>query len=514
VSFTDTHSLTRLMIRTFLWSLKDSSEAFDRIDLPFPENISFPSSMNFLTPEQALELLLLSQGNILKDYPALEFVTSGIDKLADGNRSAMRSEDDESSSAEAAGEFVDTELTRVTNVQTVQTIEIKHISMENLSIPAVAKNTDETNVEKITEPDLPKQNESNMQIAYIDDEPKDNPVVPSTLEKSDIKVATGIERTTADEICQQKIDELKQLLDDAHRAATNIVSSREKLDTIDKGKEHDTSVSEMKAGDSTSVDARDTIVQRSVTSSSSCIFDDDNRAGKYHKKPAPRAPLDNETTSVSDAGGIDEDESQNALRATLVIKTGTLRTVSNPDATKDIFLAHTSDSTKKKKKSNRLRAKEGFTKLLTIPKNIFHSAFHKEQSEDSSKEEDSSSTFSGTSESVSRSGSIGSQTFMDAKPSTWKQEANVEEIILRTEHENNVKNPDKDINISVEKLTATVNKAETVVDKTEKDKKRDVAKNMKNSEDCAKNVENKFNFETRETSRPRDGKKEIVTDIN
>jgi len=502
------------MIRTFLWSLKDSSEAFDRIDLPLPENISLPSSMNILTPEQAVEFLLLfSQGNVLKDCSALNFVTSGIDKPADGNRSVMRSEDDESSSAESASEFVDTEVTHV-DVQTVQTIEIKHISTENLSIPTVA---DKTNMEKITEPDLPEQSESNMQIAYIDDESKDNSIVPSTLEKFGVTVDTGIEQTT-DEICQQKIDELKQLLDDAHRAAANIVSSREKLDTIDKGKEHDTGISEMKAGESSSVDARDTIVQRSVTpSSSSCVFDGNNRAGKYHKKPAPRVPPDNETANVSDAGGIDKDESQNALRATLVIKTGTLRTVSNPDATKDIFLAHTSkkDSTKKKKKSNRLRAKEGFTKLLTIPKNIFHSAFHKEQSEDSSKEEDSSSTFSGTSESVSRSGSIGSRTFMDAsaKPSTSKQEANVEEIILRTE--NSVKNPDKDINVSDEKRTVqTLDKAEAVLDKTENDKTRDVAKNMKNSEDCVKNVENKFNFETRAISRPRDGKKEIVTDIN
>jgi len=495
------------MIRTFLWSLKDSSEASDRIDFPFPENISLPSSLNILTPEQAIEfLLLLSQGNRLKDCSALEFVTSPhIDK------SAMKSQDDESSSsAESVSEFVDTELTRV-NVQTVQTVEIKHISTENLPIPTVA---DKTN-EKKTEPDLPEQSEPNMQIAYIDDEPRNDPIVPSALVKSDVKVDTSVEQITG-EICQRKIDELKQLLNDAHRAATNIVSSREKLDSIDKGKEHDTSVSETKTGDSPSVDTRDTIDQRSVTpSSSSCIFDGDNRAGKYHKKPAPRAPLANET--ANDAGGIDEDESQNALKATLVIKTGTLRTVSNPDVTKDIFLAHTSDSTKKKKKkSGKSRAKEGFTKLLTIPKNIFHSAFHKEQSEDSSKEEDSSSTFSGTSESVSRSGSVGSQTFMDlasAKPSTSKQEANVEEIILRTEYEDGVKNPDKDISTSIEKpiaQTATLSsKDETVLDKAENDKKR-----AKNSEDGVMNVENKFKFETREMSRPRDGKKEIVTDIN
>lgn len=496
---------------TFLWSLKDRSEDFDRIDFPFPENISLPSSLNVLTPEQAVELLLLfSQSNKLRDCPTFEFITTATDKSADGNEFAMRLEDDESSSTESGGEFVDTDSTHV-DVQTVQTIEIKHISMENLSVPIAAKSTDQTSMEKVI--DLDFQNEPNTQITYIDDEPKDSPTVSSTLEKLDI--GTDLEQITG-EICQQKIDELKQLLDNAHRAVTNIVSSQEKLNTIDNGKKHDASVPEMRAGDSLSADARETVVQHSaVPSSSSCILDGDNRAGKYHKKPAPRAPLSNEPANVNDADDINEDESQNALKATLVIKTGTLRTVSNPDITKDIFLTRTPDSTKRKKKSNRLRAKEGFTKLLTIPKNIFHNAFHKEQSEDSSKEEDSSSTFSGTSESVSRSGSIGSRVFMEASAqlSTSKQEVNVEEIPLRSE--DSTKNPDKDISTSIEKVVAqivTLNKDDTVSDKTENDKKKDVAKNMKNSENRVKNVENKF--ETREISRPRDGKKEIITDIN
>ncbi|RLU22734.1 hypothetical protein DMN91_005012 [Ooceraea biroi] len=486
---------------------EDRSEDFDRIDFPFPENISLPSSLNVLTPEQAVELLLLfSQSNKLRDCPTLEFITTSIDKSADANRAAMRLEDDESSSTESGGEFVDTDSAHV-DVQTVQTVEIKHISMENLSVPIDAKSADKTDVEKVTDLDF-RQDEPNMQIAHIDDEPKDTPTV--SLEKPD--VGAGLDQITG-EICQQKIDELKQLLDDAHRAVTNIVSSQEKLNVIDKGKKHDTS-------DSPSVDARDTAIQHSAAaSSSSCIFDGDNRAGKYHKKPAPKAPLNNEAANVSDADGINEDESQNALKATLVIKTGTLKTVSNPNATRNIFLAHTPESTKRKKKSNRLRAKEGFTKLLTIPKNIFHNAFHKEQSEDSSKEEDSSSTFSGTSESASRSGSIGSRVFMDAstKLSTSKQEVDVEEILLWPEHEDNAENLDKDINTSIEKLVTqivTLNKDETDPDETGNDRKEDIAKNKKNFEKCVKNVENKSNFETREISRPRDGKKEIITDIN
>ena len=47
-----------------------------------------------------------------------------------------------------------------------------------------------------------------------------------------------------------------------------------------------------------------------------------NRAGRYNKMPAPKVPV---TTSEEDLN----DDSQNALKATLVIKTGTLKTFSH-----------------------------------------------------------------------------------------------------------------------------------------------------------------------------------------
>lgn len=484
-----------------MWSLKERDEDFNRIDLPSPENISLPSSLNVLTPEQAIELLLLfSQTKKLKDRPILEPIASCIDESANENRSTTEIEDSESSSTESNNEFVDTDTAQV-DLQTVQTIEIENISMEKLSIPAMAESADEIHVDN-----------SNIEIEHIDEDSRDSQV--NSSQNPDI--GADIERVTS-EICQEKFNELKELLDDAHKLARSIVSSQENLNTIDENKEHNISVkAEMKTDDSSSKDC-DTPIQRSVTPiSSSCNFDDDNRAGKYHKKPAPKVPI--ETEAIINNEDTNENMSQNALKATLVIKTGTVRTVPNADATKDIFLAHTTDLKKKKKKSNRSRAKESFSKLLTIPKNIFHNAFHKEQSETSSKEDDSSSTFSETSESASRSGSIGSQMFVDAsaKLSTSKQEIDVEEISLRAEP-NNSKSSYKNVNSSAEKSDSfIVPLNETDLNKIETNETRDDARNMENFENYEKNLENKSNLEIRKMpqSLPHNGKTEIITDIN
>ncbi|XP_018400215.1 PREDICTED: uncharacterized protein LOC108777752 isoform X1 [Cyphomyrmex costatus] len=488
---------------------EDRGEDFDRTP---PENVSLPSSLNVLTPEQAVELLLLlSQSNKSIDRPTSTTAYIDSDKSANENKSATKIEDNESSSSESSSEFVDTDLAQI-DVQTVQTIEIKNISLENLSIPAVTKSADKINIDCSIKESDSQQSDSNTQIEYIDES---NEVVVSTVSQKPNIERTGLERITG-EICQQKFDELKQLLDNAHKAVTSIVSSQEKLNTIDEGKEH-INIQEIRTNDSLSTCACDTAVHSPVTPSTlKCDFDGDARAGKYHKKPAPKAPTSNEIISNED---IDENESQNALKATLVIKTGTLRTVSNTDTTKDIFLSHV-PGTKKRKKSNRLRAKEGFSKLLTIPKNIFHNAFHKEQNETSSKEEDSSSTYSETSGSASRSGSIGSQVFVDTstKLSVSKQEVDVKEIPLRSDRNDNIKSFDKDINTFAEKTdTEAVSLNEIKIDlKIEDNKKEKGAMNTEKSENHDKNVENESNSQIRETSQslPYRNKKEIITDIN
>ncbi|XP_029667083.1 uncharacterized protein LOC115237871 isoform X2 [Formica exsecta] len=488
---------------------EDKSEDFNHIDLPSPENISLPSSLNVLTPEQAIELLLLfSQNNKSKDCPILESIATCIDESVNENQSAIKIEDNESSSTESSGEFVDTDSAQV-DLQTVQTIEIENISMEKLSIPAIAESADKINVDNSIKELNFQQDESQMQIEYDDKDSRAGQVDSS--QNPDIDA--DIEQTTS-EICQQKFNELKELLNDAHKIATSIVSSQEKLNTIDKGKEYDVNVSGMKVDDSPTREY-DTTIQRSVTPiSSSCNLDSDNRAGKYHKKPAPKAPLD--TEAITNNEDTNENESQNALKATLIIKTGTLRTVSNADATKDIFLAHTTDLKKRKKKSNRLRAKESFSKLLTIPKNIFHNAFHKEQSETSSKEDDSSSTFSETSESVSRSGSIGSQMCVDAsaKLSTSRQEIDVEEISLRAECDN-TKSFYKDANSAEKSDTLIVPLNEKDLNKIKNNKTRNDARNIEDFENYEKNLESKSNLEICEMSQslPHSSKTEIITDI-
>lgn len=559
------------MIHTFLWSLKDRDEDFDYIVLPSPENTSLPSSLNILTPKQAVELLLLfsqnSKNSKSRDGTNFELDAAFTDSdiLTNESLSETKVEDSESSSTESGGEFVDANSARA-DVQTVQTIEIKNISTENMSISRATeqsadivinnnssstisetsgsasrldnvesqpfvdtsiklstlkqgadvrqisptqselyddtKNLDKnfnSSAEKLStqistkEPDLIK-NVSNTQVECIDDKPESNQIIPPA---SDVE----------DDISQQKFDELTQLLNDARRAMTSIVSSQEKLNKIDKGKEHNANIPQI---DSSSICAREAVVQHTdAPSSSSCNLDDDNRAGKYNKKPAPKAPL-----LINHEDSLSENESENALKATLVIKTGTLKKFSNPDTAKDVFLAHPA---KKKKKFNKLRAKESFSKLLTIPKNIFQSAFHKEQNESSSKEEDSSSTISETSGSVSRSGSIGSQVFVDTctKLLTSKQEPDVVEIPLRPEHDDDAKNIDNDINSSAEKQIAISNKTETDFEQLKNNKKDKDATNVGRLEDNEKNVENKSNLQIRQTSSQsfHSGKKEIITDI-
>lgn len=76
----------------------------------------------------------------------------------------------------------------------------------------------------------------------------------------------------------------------------------------------------------------------------------ESRGGKYRKKPAPKAPEHYEDT-------------QKSVKATLVIKSGTLTTITKVSDEKV-------EPRKKETKSS------SFSKLLTLPKNIFHQTFH------------------------------------------------------------------------------------------------------------------------------------------
>ncbi|KAK0081739.1 hypothetical protein PV325_011648 [Microctonus aethiopoides] len=169
-------------------------------------------------------------------------------------------------------------------------------------------------------------------------------------------------KNVTDEICPEKFIELKELLNNAHEAATNIVNSNENANS--KG----IFIEEVDLNNLKQSDENRTIKD---LSRSHCELDD--RAGKYHKKPAPKVPV----LSTSHEEIMDVPQEQQALKATLVIKTGTVTTFTNSNNTKSVFVSNNScESLKTKKK--RLSQKN-LSKFLAIPKNLFNSAFNKDQ---------------------------------------------------------------------------------------------------------------------------------------
>ena len=238
-----------------------------------------------------------------------------------------------------------------------------------------------------------------------------------------------------DDICKDKFDELKKLLTEAHTAISNIASSQDNLsiNKCDAIKENLLSPNEFN-NDATersslvhthgSISSLEVWSTPSVSRSNS---GDEIRAGKYHKKPAPKVPTSECTENLEDM------ELQKALKATLVIKTGTLKSFTDSD-----------DSQKsRRRKRNTTRAKDGYSKLLTIPKNIFHSAFHKNQDEKDGYN-DSSSITSGCSGSRSRSSSTGSKpSASDDITLPTLNEKNTEKYILKNDRVKTEKDNDE-----------------------------------------------------------------------
>lgn len=89
------------------------------------------------------------------------------------------------------------------------------------------------------------------------------------------------------------------------------------------------------------------------TDSSSLQVDNSTRAGKYNKKAAPHPPKS-------------EENSRAAIKATLVLKPGIIKTLSPPteDIKSEIFLAH-SPKAKRKSKSN-----SPISRLMMLPKKM------------------------------------------------------------------------------------------------------------------------------------------------
>ncbi|XP_066586571.1 uncharacterized protein [Prorops nasuta] len=301
---------------------EEDGEDSDCVDFDSSESTQFPSPLNFLTSEQALELLMLLSQRNCQESTQLD-----------------RSREDQVINAENET-FVNKSIivTVTKSNQPESHDEISKNSNVESDSPDNCENYLGASISEVES----GQTEKNILVDNLDIVSEDD----CSLSGEHLKTPAGSfdidTRLLTDEICQKKIEELKEILTNARQAASNIVSSQELRES----------------------DISEGLAMSDLSRSNS---DSSTRAGKYHKKPAPKVP----STSRNEEESIGE----NALKATLVIKTGTIKTFSTIDSTKDVFLS----PPETKKKTLTRSKKDGFSKLLTIPKNIFHSAFHKDQ---------------------------------------------------------------------------------------------------------------------------------------
>ncbi|KAL2720654.1 bromodomain-containing protein -like isoform X1 [Vespula squamosa] len=336
-----------------------------------------PSPLTFLTPDQVHQLLLLLTPN--DDLRKISKFDNN-EKLFDD----IKQRESKSSSEESEVWFVPN-LTNETDEEPDKP-RTKFSETDN-KLKDCQRSTEMLTISSSKESNLRQKDMENKERTEID-------FLKNSSQTTVTTDAVDIDKIK-DEICREKLDELKELLNNAHKAVTKIVSSEEKLNRIGKFVSDKTQSLE-NFGNVDSLNVCSTT--NDVTQNNS---DTNDRAGKYNKMPAPKTPILTDDEILSE----DSQSSQNALKATLVIKTGTVKTFSNVDNAKDVFIAHAAQTKTKRKK----RSKDGIAKLLAIPKNIFHGAFNKTSSTTSNKDEESSPSVSEYCSSRSRSVSVGSR---------------------------------------------------------------------------------------------------------
>ncbi|XP_011505679.1 PREDICTED: uncharacterized protein LOC105368371 [Ceratosolen solmsi marchali] len=279
-------------------------------------------------------------------------------------------------------------------------------------------------------------------------EPKDtaNSVIDIKVEEEKLKQSS--EKSIAidskqinNDVCSDRLDELNELLQNANKVVATIVSSQENLYQLNNTLTNIRCPMNRKT--ITFLDANES---RSVSRSNS---DCSERAGKYNKKPAPKIPIVTK----------DEEEEEKALKATLVIKAERFKSSSGNDTVGGAVI-------KRRKKANNAKvgAKESFSKLLTIPKNMFHSAFHKDKDEDLK---------SVTSEpSISRSGSHESV----------KCELDVTTVILEAINEERTKSREGDTYVNLKSDSIDCDVPASRIPNTEKDIKDHCSEMIHNDE--------------------------------
>ncbi|XP_046142590.1 receptor expression-enhancing protein 4-like isoform X3 [Osmia bicornis bicornis] len=182
---------------------EDSGEDTDGNDPHSSTNISFPSPLTRVTPEQALEiLLLLSQNSNVADYIKLD---RGL--FLAGNNDHSHENTSQSGPQSCGKESESIEPVSVAEVQIIQSIETKTVAEHPLPISSI---NNDAQVEQI------KLKDEEIEAKITD--------VPSTAPEDSVDDSN---RTVSDELCQNKFDELKQLLSDARKAVNSIVHTQE-----------------------------------------------------------------------------------------------------------------------------------------------------------------------------------------------------------------------------------------------------------------------------------------------
>lgn len=284
-----------------------------------------PPSLSLLSAQQTLELLLyLSQ---MHSYVPMNFPSTRICEIPREKSSDLVSEISETSSS----------------MVNINQEEISEFRNENDSHLGLAESTNDSVAE--------------MPIKIVEKSNK------NADEATNLSPILDVGKIT-DEICQEKFEELKRLLNTAHEAVTSIVHPPDNSNLCPKDSIKEDNKNECVTTKTEKMPPEDFVTLKpSPSASRSSSGSREDRAGKYNKKPAPRAPSEAETTP------------QQTLKATLVIKTGTVKTFTNLSNSKNVFVNHPPESSKSKKKR---KSRDGFSKFLALPKNIFNSTFHKD----------------------------------------------------------------------------------------------------------------------------------------
>ncbi|XP_053598152.1 germ cell nuclear acidic protein isoform X2 [Microplitis demolitor] len=396
---------------------KKLSSSEETAQLSIKDNLTKLSSENNLTKLSSENNLtkLSSEDNLTKE-PIKDNLSKPSD-LKDCSKSSQDNLPKVFNSEENSKLYIPDDSLKLSvknnSIQSTNT-EDKKVSLDNLS--------NSNSLLKLSSPAEPRKLSSSHEHLKVS---SPHELTPCSTSNVDITKIT-------DEICQEKFIELKRLLNNAHEAVTSIVHTSDNLSSI----QGDPTTNNLEDKSTSKTSLLTSHSSASVSRSSS----DCDRAGKYHKKPAPRVPSasKSELNAGNNYQAVDEDssaeaETEQALKATLVIKTGTVKTFTNVNNTKNVFFTHPTTSHRHSSpsvstKSN--KKKKSLSRFLAIPRNLFG---NKEKDKDKGKD-DRSGIYSTTSEpgSRSRSVSVSSQECgVDAQGNN-KVDVNVQDILFKT----------------------------------------------------------------------------------